>query len=111
MQVPMTEIELIILDQLADGGLPLGALVRELREGKRAWDAGLIVTGLSRLVERALLHYCRTPGGPIYTSPAPELIHAQVVGLINRTPQDWYLELTDDGQVAWEQWQQSRHSS
>lgn len=103
MQVPLTEIEQIILDQLADGALPLSWLVHELYTGQRVWNPGTIITGLSRLVERQLVHYARAPGGPFYTTPSPENIHAQVLNLINNIEQNWWLELTDDGQTAWEQ--------
>lgn len=111
MQIPLTEIEQVILDQLADGGVPLSLLLRALREGTRVWDPAAIISGLSRLVERQLIHYSRTPGGPIYTSPASELIHAQVLGALNNLSQMWWLELTEDGEAAWEQRQQSHRGS
>lgn len=111
MQLPLTDVEYLVLDFLADGALQLTWLVHELHEGKRALDPGLIINCLAKLVEHELIQYCQSPGGPNYTQPAPELIHAQVLAVLNNGEQRWWVELTDSGQGAWESWQQSHFGS
>ena len=108
MQIPLTEHEYTILDYLADGAQPLVWLVRELHGDKRAWDAGVIVSSLAKLVEQQLIHYCQAPGGPHFTNPTLEIIQSQVHAILNNAEQHWWLEMTEYGQNAWETWQQSR---
>ena len=111
MQIPLTDTEFLILDYLADGALQLGWLVRELHHGKHAVETAVLINGLAKLVERQLVHYCQVPGGPNYTSPSPEMIHAQIISVLNNSDQLWWLELTENGQNAWEAWQQTHFGS
>ena len=111
MQVPLTDNEFIILDYLADGAQPLTWLVRELHGSKRSWDASVIVNSLVKLIDRQLIHYSQSPGGPNFTNPTPEVIHAQVIGVLDNNEQHWWIELTEAGQSTWETWQQTKFGS
>jgi len=108
MQVPLTESEYTILDYLADGAQPLVWLVRELHGGRRAWETGAIAGSLARLAEEQLIRYCQSPGGPPFVNPNAAVINSQVSSILHNDEQHWWLELTEQGQNAWETWQQTQ---
>lgn len=98
----LTEMELTILDRLADGPLPLPLLASTFTPDHDLRLISLFVTTLLGLLDRDFVQCGSVPGGPSGLTPPRERMIAQIHHAVTESELPFWVELTEVGQMAWE---------
>jgi len=100
----LSELEFSILDGLADGTQQLTILVREMRRHTPAWDPAVVMSAFTRLAEHRLIRYTPLPGASAPQEISVDALQAHLAHFPVKQKQPYWVELTDEGQNAWESW-------
>lgn len=103
MLFQLTDLEYGIIDSLADGPESLAYLVQELSERQQHWDPADVLRALSGLVGRRLAR-CPYQAGVQQTTPSDEALQRQYTGVGKHASHEYWFELTESGQTAWQMW-------
>lgn len=107
MLFQLTELEVAIVDYLADGTESLQTIARQVGLERRPVEPIAVITALLGLLEKDLVQCARVPGSSAFMTPTFEAMRASLGPLGLRPDQQYWFELTDRGQLVWETWQRA----